>query len=688
MTIEKLSEETPDLTLQNVRRLAELFPACVTEGPGGSASDRGEPVIDFDLLRQALSDHLVEGPQERYRLDWPGKRGALLAANRPIGETLRPMRQDSVDFDTTRNLFIEGDNLDALKLLQETYLGKVKMIYIDPPYNTGKDFIYRDNFAQSRAEYEAGSGQRDEQGGRLVANPETNGRFHSDWLSMMYPRLKLARNLLRDDGVVVLSIDESERANAQKAMDEVFGESNFVGEIIWKSSSKNDQDYIAIQHEYLLFYVRDRARNRGEWLERKSGLEKIYDVFEDFRAKYGTDWKKIHAAALKWYASFPASDPVVDSSHYSWMDERGVYFASDLSGPNPGQYVFDLPHPVTGRIYKMPASGWRYPQDELYRRAADGRVHFGDDPTKVPQNKTYLRDAENQSLTSIRYLDGRGASNRLKDLFGCKVFTNPKDETLIRDIARAIGIADNDWILDFFAGSGTSAHATMMLNADFDIQARFIAVQYPEDLAQTLSSAQDSAKQTIRNAINYLTEKNRTPTIAALCVERIRLAGARVLANGMHGRGAADVGFRAFRIGSGNFHDVTVSPAEASQGMLDGLVSHIKDDRSDEDLLFGALLRWGVDITLPLRRGELAGRAVWVVDPPGDQDGPGAAVIACFARPRDGEGGIDVPFAEALAALKPLRVLFRDDGFASDAEKENVASRLRQRAPDTELKVL
>jgi adenine-specific DNA-methyltransferase len=685
MTIDKLDATTPDLTRQNIARLAELFPECVTEGVAGTASDGGEPVIDFDLLRQALADHLVEGPQERYRLDWPGKRRALLTANAPIDKTLRPMRDDSVDFDTTRNLFIEGDNLDALKLLQETYLGKVKMIYIDPPYNTGKDFIYKDKFAQSRENYEAESGQRDEEGGRLVINSESNGRFHSDWLSMIYPRLKLARNLLRDDGVVVFSIDESERANAQKVLDDVFGEKSFVGEIIWKNSSKNDQDYISIQHEYILFYVKSRSSNKGEWLERKPGLDRIYDAFASFKRVHGADWKAIHAAALEWYRSFPASDPVVDSRHYSWMDARGVYFASDLSGPNPGQYVYDLTHSITKQPCKMPASGWRYPKDEMYKRANDGLIHFGDDHTTVPQNKTYLKDVENQSLSSVRFLDGRGASNRLKDLFCKKVFTNPKDEGLLAEIARAIGVVRGDIVLDFFAGSGTTGHAAMKLNAEHGLDVNFILVQYPESLTEMLSSAQDSVKQTIRNAIGYLEERKRPTTIAALCEERLRRCGENVSVG--RGAGPIDVGFRAFRIDSGNLQDTRVAPGQATQGMLDGLIGHIKDDRTDEDLLFGALLRWGVDITLSVRREELMGRTIWTVDPPAEGEG-GAALVACFARPQNGQGGIDTVLADALAAMKPLRALFRDDGFVSDAAKENIHSRFKQRAPDTDVRVL
>ena len=384
--MEKLKMHSPNLTQDNIARIRDLFPGCVTEAKGEDGSVK--LAVDFDQLRQELAESIVEGPQERYHLNWPGKREALLAANAPIAKTLRPCRDESVDFDTTKNLFIEGDNLDALKLLQENYLGRVKMIYIDPPYNTGKDFIYEDDFAQSAKEYLRKTNQVDEKGNRLVANRDSNGRFHSDWLTMMYSRLRIARNLLRQDGLIVISIDEIEHANLKKLCDEVFGGHNFCGEIVWKNSSKNDQDYISIQHEYFVVYARDKQANKGEWVERKQGLEEIYKAFDGFKRQHGTNWEAIHAAALEWYRTFPESNPIVDSRHYNWMDARGVYFASDISGPNFGQYVYAVDHPITKQPVKPPASGWRYPEPEMKQRIADERVHFGPDHTTIPKNKT------------------------------------------------------------------------------------------------------------------------------------------------------------------------------------------------------------------------------------------------------------------------------------------------------------
>jgi adenine-specific DNA-methyltransferase len=677
MTIEKLDASTPDLTRQNIERLLELFPECRTEGSRDDA-----PMVDFDLLRQALSDYLVEGPAERYRLDWPGKRQALLTANTPIDKTLRPVREESVNFDTTRNLFIEGDNLDALKLLQETYLGKVKLIYIDPPYNTGKDFIYRDNFAQSQADYEKESEQLSTAGERLVANPDSNGRFHSDWLTMMHSRLKLAKNLLSETGVLIISIDENERANLEISLNEIFGEGSFAGEVIWKNSSKNDQDFISIQHEYFIFYAKNKSANGGQWTEKKGGLDEIYAAFEKFKEEHDGDRDAIHAAALEWYRSFPPSHPVSDSKHYNWMDDRGVYFASDLSGPNDGQYVYDVVHPTTDEVCKMPASGWRYPKDEMEQRIKQKKIHFPADHTTVPQNKTYLKDVEFQSLTSIRFLDGRGASSRLKGLFGKKVFTNPKDEILLSEFAKTVGVSDGDIIVDLFAGSGTLGHATRVLNDVHGISCQYVLVTFPERLERMLATAQGSAKKTIRNAIEYLTERNSALTVSALCMERLRLMEGDLIKEDRKG-------FRALRIDSGNFIDTTISPKDATQAALAGMVSHIKDDRSEEDLLFGALLRWGVDITLPIEKRELTGREVWLVDAPEDGSGIGAALVACFARPdSNGKNGIDTELADVMAELAPLRVLFRDDGFADDATKENVHSRFKQRAPDTQVRVL
>lgn len=666
--MEKLKMHSPNLTQDNIARIRDLFQNCVTESKGKDGNIK--LAVDFDQLRQELSESIVEGPQERYHLNWPGKREALLAANAPIAKTVRPHSKGSVSFDEASNIFIEGDNLDALKLLQETYLGKVKLIYIDPPYNTGNDFIYSDDFSTTSDEFLKKSNQKDESGNKLAANTEANGRFHSDWLSMIYARLKLARNLLTDDGIAIISIDESEHSNLVTVGREVFGDSNFCGEIIWKNSSKNDQDYVSIQHEYLVFFVKSKAANPGAWVEKKVGLDEIYKAFDGFKAKHGSDWKAIHEAALDWYKQFPDSNPIRDSKHYSWMDDRGVYFPDNISGPNDGQYVYDVKHPVTGQICKMPSSGWRYPESTLLQRISEGLVHFGPDHTTVPNNKTYLKNTEYQSLTSMRFVDGRAASKRLQNLFGEKVFTNPKDEILLKDIFKAVGLKGNDIILDFFAGSGTTAHAVFELNKEQGSQCKWILVQLPEDIDEMKKTAKGSAKKVAENAIKYLKGKGYPANIAQLSKERIRLCGQKF------GEYGVDVGFRALTVDTSNMTDVYYSPDALEKPHLDMFVDNIKPDRTPEDLLFQVMLDWGVDLALPIAKQAIQGKDVLLVD--------GNALAACF----DAQGGIDEDFVKELAKVQPLRVVFRDAGFKDSSVKINVEQIFKLLSPATEVKCI
>lgn len=666
--MEKLRMTSPDLTQANIDKIAELFPSVVTE----SVDADGSPAraIDFDLLRQELSDHIVEGPQERYQLDWPGKRAAAFAANAPIAKTLRPVREESVDFDTTKNLFIEGDNLEALKLLQESYLGKVKLIYIDPPYNTGNDFVYEDDFAESSADYLARSGQKSEAGDRLVANTEANGRFHSDWLSMMYPRLKLAKNLLTDDGVLVVSIDENEHASLVRLGEEVLGDASYVGEIVLKNSTKNDQAYVSIQHEYIVFFVKNRQANSGAWVEKKEGLDKIYAAFAGFRKRRGDDWEAISADAKEWFKSFPASDPVVASKHYNCMDERGVYFGSDISGPNDGQYVYDVIHPVTGEACKRPSRGWVFPEPSMLAKIADGRIHFGPDHTTVPKIKTYLRDTETQSLTSIRYVDGRAASKRLANLFGEKVFTNPKDEFLLRDIYRAVGVKGDDIVLDMFSGSGSAMQAVLELNRNAESSScHFIGIQVAENLTETLKTAKGAAKQITTNAIKLLSGLERPATVAEITKQRMRLVHDQV-ATELH----LDSGFRVLKVDTSNLADTLSTADDLVQIALTESVDSVKPDRTDEDLLFQVLLDWGLDLAEPIAVEVALGfRVLAVADD---------ALIACFAD----EVSVDV--IRAIAERHPLRAVFKDSGFATDAARINAEQIFRELSPETELRAV
>ena len=657
MTFSKLESTTPDFTRENIWRLAELFPECVTEGPLG----RERPTIDFDLLRQVLSDHLVEGPQERYRLEWPGKRQALLTGNTPIDKTLRPLIDESVNFKTTRNLFIEGDNLDALKLLQETYLGRVKAIYIDPPYNTGKDFIYRDNFAVGPEAYEVESGQRDEGGGRLVANSDSNGRFHSDWLSMMYPRLKLARNLLSDDGVIFVSLDQGEDKAFRFLADEIFGADNFIFSIAVKVNPRGRHldRYVAGVHEQLIVYARDASAGRSlRGMERPEAMLQEFDQ-EDERGKY-----RLLGLRNRNQAFNPQTRPK-------------LYFPLYVS-PEDGSVSLD-PEGREGPVLPHASDGtptcWTWGREKVSNEASSLVAMKMEDEWRI-YRKSYLEDDSGETSRTLpkSIWDDPGFSNdrgraAVKELFGKALMDFPKSPDLI---GRLLEIATHrdDLVMDFFAGSGTTAHAVIAANARRGTSLRHITVQLNEAIPEDSEAFAAGFK-----------------TISQLARERIRRAGEALIAEAPALGGQLDVGFRAFRIDSGNLQDTRVPPDQATQGMLDGLISHIKADRSDEDLLFEALLRWGVDITLPVKQAELLGRTIWIVDPPHEGE-TGAALVACFARPVRGEGGIDIHLAEALAAMKPLRVLFRDDGFASDAAKENVASRFKQRAPDTAVKVM
>ena len=663
-----------DLTQANIDKLAELFPNCMVE----SRDEKGAVTrnIDFDQLRQEVTGSIVEGPQERYQLNWPGKREALLTANAPIAKTLRPCREESVDFDTTQNLFIEGDNLDALKLLQETYLNKVKMIYIDPPYNTGNDFIYDDDFAEDSECYFKRSNQKDAVGNRLVASSEANGRRHSDWLSMIYSRLKLARNLLRDDGLIIVSIDENEVHNLRRLGEEIFGEENFAGEIIWKNSSKNDQAYISIQHEYLLFFVKNKSSNLGDWQEKKEGVDDIYKAFEGFKSKLGNNWKKIHSEALAWYKQFPESNPIYASKHYAWMDEKGVYFPDNISGPNVGQYVYSVDHPITKKPVKQPSRGWFCPKEKLLELIENNAVHFGDDETTVPCLKTHLKNTEYKSLTSLIFRDGRAASKRLKTLFGGNVFTNPKDEFVLTGLMKAVGVKNDDLVVDFFAGSSTTGHAIFNLNSLQKSACRFILVQLPEDLTETYKVATGLSKKVVKNAIDYLGKKALPLTISEISKERLRLCGAAVNQNpsGQVAIEPVDVGFRVLKVDSSNMKEVFYTPDAVAQDQLFNQVNNIREDRTDEDLLFQVLLDWGVDLALPITKETIEGKSVYFVD--------GNALAACF------EEGVSDEFVKLLTKREPLRAVFRDAGFATDSVKINVEQIFKLMSPSTEVKTI
>jgi len=659
--MEKPKMHSPDLTQENIAKIRELFPGCVTE----ARDERTGKVclkVDFDLLRQELSAHIVEGPKERYRLEWPGKREAWALSNAPINKTLRPKRDLSLNFDTTKNIFIEGNNLDALKLLVETYLGQIKLIYIDPPYNTGSDLIYQDDFSLDRINQEIASGERTEDGVRLVANPERNARFHSRWLSMMTPRLRLAKNLLSRDGAIFVSCDEGEHPRLRLLMDEIFGQSNFVADMVWAAGRKNDSRFVSVSHEYILCYARDLEylKELGvEWRQRKKGLDDIYAQYERLKKEHGNDYQAMTDALKRWYRNLPDGHPAKAHKHYCNVDSRGIYFAADISWPGGGGPKYEVLHPKTGKPVKVPAGGWRFPNPEtMAAQIAEDRIHFGEDETSVPCRKSYLHEHEYQAPYSVFYQDGRAASKRLRTLMGGDFFDFPKDERVLQELIEMTTSGD-DIILDFFAGSSTTAHSVFLQNAKDGGNRRFIMVQLDEPTPQG-SEARKAGYQ----------------TISQLSLERIRRAGKKVIEGDSHPDWKRDIGFRVFKVDTSNMKDIYYRPDQLEQGDLLDLVDNIKPDRTPEDLLFQVMLDWGVDLTLPIRRETIQGKTVFFVnEPPYD-------LIACFDK------GVTEELVKELARYEPLRVVFRDSGFATDAVKINAEQIFRQLSPNTEVKAI
>lgn len=672
--IEKLKMHSPDMTAQNVDRIAALFPGCVTEAKGPDGTLRR--MIDFDLLRQELSDSIVDGPQERYHLDWPGKRQALITANAPIAKTLRPVRAESVDFDTTRNLIIEGDNLEALKLLQETYLGKVKMIYIDPPYNTGNDFIYEDDFAESAAEFLERSNQADEAGNKLVANTESNGRFHSDWLSMIYARLRLSKNILCDKGIIAVSIGPEEVKNLISALSEVFGEENKVSIITWEKGRKNDSTFFSDSAEYMVIFAKDKEElaQYGKWRKKKDGLDQVLSYYEGLCKEYPNDHDLIGKKMKSFYAENASNEEISGISHFARSDNRGLFFGDNISSASTSIPDYEILHPVTKKPVKKPARGWGATEPVMLERIREGRVLFGADERTIPLKKSYLKEVDSIVKTPVIYKDGRAASGILKGLFGEVVFNNPKDHEVLKEILSYCTQDDPEAIfVDFFAGSGSTAHAVLELNASDGKKRQHIMVQIPEPLDETTATS-PAAKQTITRAKMLLSQLNRPHTIAEITKERIRRAGAKILEGDCHPDWNRDVGFRVLKIDSSNMADVYYTPDATTQADLLTRVDNIKQGRTAEDLLFQVLLDWGVDLTLPITRETVEGKTVFTV--------AGTALIACF------DNGVDEALVKALATRKPLRVVFKDTGFKDDATKINVKQIFKSLSPDTDVKAI
>ncbi len=664
--MEKLKMHSPNLTEDNIARLRELFPGCVTEALGEDGS--AKLAVNFDQLKQELSASIVDGTQERYHLNWPGKREALLMANAPIAKTLRPVREESVDFDTTKNLFIEGDNLDALKLLQETYLGKVKLIYLDPPYNRkkGNNLVYRDDFVGNTYEYLTQSNQSDEQGNRLVANTEANGRFHSDWLGMMYQRLRVARNLMSAAGVIAISIDDAETANVLHLCYEVFGESNFLGTLIWKNATDNNPSNIAVEHESIHVFARSKTDLEGVWKSSVSDVKEVLvKIGNELIAKHPNDAEKLQSAYTEWYRE--NKDQLGPLSDYKFIDKTGVY-AGSRSVHNPGKegYRYDVIHPATKKPCKQPLMGYRFPEETMKRLLDEKKVLFGDDESKLIELKVYAYEFEDK-LSSVFDLDGRSGAYDLRTLFpeGKKVFSNPKPVLLMERLISFM-TGKQDICLDLFAGSSTLAHATMEINRREGGRRRFISVQYPEAIGQDSKDAKE--------AYQFCTQVGLKPFISEISKERTRRAGKAARQKEGAKDWNKDTGFRVLKIDTSNMADVYYAPDGLAKEKLDLFVDNIKSDRTEEDLLFQVMLDWGVDLALPIEKKIIHGKDVFFVD--------GDALAACF----DAHSGVDETFVKELATHKPLRVVFRDAGFKDSAAKINVEQIFKLLSPSTEVK--
>ena len=624
--MDKLRMQSSNGVEDNITKIAQLFPDCVTE----TVDERsGQPkhLIDFEKLKQNLSDSVMSERAERYQFTWPDKSKAILLANSPINATLRPCREDSVDFDNTQNLYIEGDNLDVLKCLKETYLHKVKMIYIDPPYNTGNDFVYEDDFAQSSEEYLANSGQFDEQGNRMFTNAESNGRFHTDWLNMIYPRLKVARDLLTDDGVIFISIDDNEVENLRKVCDEVFGEQNFIATLVWERaySPKNDAKFISNSHDYLLMFAKRIDSFHIGRLERTA----------EANARY----------------SNPDNDP------------RGDWKPSDMSVKT---YNAECDYPITcpsGRVVEPPAGRcWRLSRNAFRERLQDNRIWFGTDGNSVPCIKRFLRELKFDGMapTSILFYKEVGHSQEgakeVTALFGDKgVFDGPKPVRLLQRLLTLANLKDDSIVLDFFSGSASTAHAVMKMNVEKDKHCSFVMVQLPEHISEKK-------------------KKQGYETVCEIGKERIRRAGKKIKEESPSTTQDLDTGFRVLKLDSTNMQDIYYSPKDISQADLFSQVDNVKPDRTGEDLLFQVMLELGATLDSKIETTTVAGKTIYNVAE--------GYLVACF------DPDVTDEVVKAIALMLPAYAVLRDTSMKDDSTATNFEQIFKTYSPDTVTKIL
>lgn len=622
--LKHIEMQTPNGTELNLDALYQIAPSCFTEAKGDDGDVRR--VVDFNKLRLLLGDNAVEDTPEVYDFTWVGKRAALQEAVAPINKTLRPCPEESVDWDKTQNLYIEGDNLEVLKLLQNSYMGKVKMIYIDPPYNTGNDFVYHDDFTQSAEEYDESN--RDEEGNRYRRNTDSNGRFHSDWCSMIYTRLMVARSLLTDNGVIFISIDENEIQNMRKITDEVFGESNFISQLGWQKvySPKNQARYFSNDYEFVLCYCKNISSFSINLLPRTEAMN----------ARYKN----------------PDNDP------------RGDWKAGDCVGNGVrSQGYYDVVSPKTGKVFNVPqGKHWVYARDNMMKMIEDNRIWFGKDGNSFPAVKQFLSDVTGRRPSSLLMYEDYGHTDMakkdliklFKDLENVP-FDTPKPVKLIKMLS-IIGSEKEDIVLDFFSGSATTAQAIMELNEETQSNRKFILVQMPEII--------DDNPGAIKIGLNNIAEVGK---------ERIRRAGKTIKEENPLTTQDLDTGFRVFKCDSSNYKDVAFAPKDYTQDMLAGLLDNIKEDRTDLDLLFDCMLRWGVELSLPLSTTKVDDCTIHNVN-----DGD---LVACF------DGNVTEAVIDAIADLSPLRVVFRDSSFNEAAQKMNLFELFKQKCDWTDEEV-
>lgn len=624
--MDKLRMQSSNGVEDNITKIAQLFPDCVTETVD-EKSGQPKHLIDFEKLKQNLSDSVMSERAERYQFTWPDKSKAILLANSPINATLRPCREDSVDFDNTQNLYIEGDNLDVLKCLKETYLHKVKMIYIDPPYNTGNDFVYEDDFAQSSEEYLANSGQFDEQGNRMFTNAESNGRFHTDWLNMIYPRLKVARDLLTDDGVIFISIDDNEVENLRKVCDEVFGEQNFIATLIWERAfaPKNDAKFISSSHDYIVMCAKRIENFKIGRLERT----------QEANARY----------------SNPDNDP------------RGVWTSGDMLVKT---YNKSCDYPITtpsGKIVNpVPGRCWRFSEESFLEKVKDNRIWFGPEGNGVPRVKRFLSELkfEGMAPTSILFHKEVGhsqeGSKEVTALFGDKgVFDGPKPVRLLQRLLTLANLDDNSIILDFFSGSASTAHAVMKMNAEKQKHCPFIMVQLPE----------------------HISEKKKEQGYKTVCEigkERIRRAGKKIKEESPLTTQDLDTGFRVLKLDSTNMQDIYYSPKDISQADLFSQVDNVKPDRTGEDLLFQVMLELGATLDSKIETTTVAGKTIYNVAE--------GYLVACF------DPDVTDEVVKAIAQMLPAYAVLRDTSMKDDSTATNFEQIFKTYSPDTVTKIL